>query len=354
MAAHGNVSRSFVKQKVYSCRTCAAAVGGPVGVCYGCFVSCHTTHDVVELFDCRGFRCDCGTARLAAVPCELDPKGTKAGEFNDAGAAESSADVESRHLVPHNSYNHNFDGVFCVCREVYDPDREEGTMFQCVACQDWFHDRCIGEMPGEDDFEEFVCSKCASEHAFLMRYAQDARMFVRKAADADDAGEAGGIRTPSVAAGSKRALDAGGADPGAGSDSTVCSMPEGGDGDSAEGTPPRNLFAVDGWRERICKCSACADMYRRHRLGFLVDAEATFQPPPDADAGKSLLDAGMQQLNEIDRVRAIDGIRAYNKFKDRLMEFLRGFGSEGKVVCKEDIERFFEEQNEMRRKRMRR
>nr|KAJ3420094.1 hypothetical protein HK105_006096 [Polyrhizophydium stewartii] len=134
-------------------------------------------------------------------------------------------------------------------------------------------------MPGEDDFEEFVCSKCASEHAFLMRYAQDARMFVRKAADADDAGEAGGIRTPSVAAGSKRALDAG---------------------------------------------------------------------------GKSLLDAGMQQLNEIDRVRAIDGIRAYNKFKDRLMEFLRGFGSEGKVVCKEDIERFFEEQNEMRRKRMRR
>ncbi len=30
------------------------------------------------------------------------------------------------------------------CDIQYDPAKEESTMLQCVVCEDWFHDTCIG------------------------------------------------------------------------------------------------------------------------------------------------------------------------------------------------------------------
>ncbi len=51
--------KGYVRQPVYACKTCG---GG--GVCAGCSVSCHAEHDLVELFNKRQFRCDCGTPNL--------------------------------------------------------------------------------------------------------------------------------------------------------------------------------------------------------------------------------------------------------------------------------------------------
>jgi E3 ubiquitin-protein ligase UBR7 len=35
-----------------------------------------------------------------------------------------------------NSYNHNFEGKYCLCNE---GDYEELEMIQCLLCEDWYH-----------------------------------------------------------------------------------------------------------------------------------------------------------------------------------------------------------------------
>ncbi|KAJ3132376.1 hypothetical protein HK101_004610, partial [Irineochytrium annulatum] len=146
-------SRGYVTQKVYSCLTCSKIEKRPHGVCYGCFVQCHTTHEVVELFSRRAFRCDCGTGKTS---CGLQ-KASK-GLPNDS-----------------NRYDRNFDNVFCWCGAEYDFESElkaeNGTMLQCLLCEDWFHMRCMKNYLKEDSFQDFACSGCVDKHPFLKAYA---------------------------------------------------------------------------------------------------------------------------------------------------------------------------------------
>ncbi|GAC99055.1 zinc finger protein Mlo2 [Pseudozyma hubeiensis SY62] len=140
--------RGYIRQPVYACKTCG---GG--GVCAGCSVSCHADHELVELFNKRKFRCDCGTPNLyrqtepnhanrltrlteqlaypeGAQPCSLRKPG-----FNPQNDA--------------NTYNHNFDGGFCYCErgQTYDPEKEDETMFQCIVCEEWLHESCTSLRP---------------------------------------------------------------------------------------------------------------------------------------------------------------------------------------------------------------
>ncbi|KAJ9479749.1 Zinc finger protein Mlo2 [Pseudozyma hubeiensis] len=140
--------RGYIRQPVYACKTCG---GG--GVCAGCSVSCHAEHELVELFNKRKFRCDCGTPNLyrqkepnnadrivrltehlaypeGAQPCSLRKPGFS--PQNDA-----------------NAYNHNFDGGFCYCErgQTYDPEKEDETMFQCIVCEEWLHESCTSLRP---------------------------------------------------------------------------------------------------------------------------------------------------------------------------------------------------------------
>ncbi|KAG0372738.1 hypothetical protein BGX24_012649 [Mortierella sp. AD032] len=142
----------YVRQPVYSCLTCNPNPSEEAGFCYSCSISCHGDHNLVELFTKRAFRCDCGTAKFKDVKCTLDAK--PAGSVNEL-----------------NQYNHNFLGRFCWCDVQYDPHKEESTMLQCVICEDWYHDTCIGINPHGDDFDDFICRTCTKDHPFLRRYA---------------------------------------------------------------------------------------------------------------------------------------------------------------------------------------
>jgi len=110
-----------------------------------------------------------------------------------------------------NQYNQNFEGRFCACGELYDPENEKGTMFQCLGLgniseggcgEDWWHPECLmglprsktttGEkqtmpsegveetteiwnapagFPSEDDFDHLICYKCLEGKDWLKRYA---------------------------------------------------------------------------------------------------------------------------------------------------------------------------------------
>jgi E3 ubiquitin-protein ligase UBR7 len=85
----------YVKQSVYACLTCTHDTKTPAGFCYGCSISCkhflgwrtktlfkgaslmsnsdtgHGSHDVLELFVKRKFRCDCGGSKFESKNGEV-------------------------------------------------------------------------------------------------------------------------------------------------------------------------------------------------------------------------------------------------------------------------------------------
>ncbi|GAA6024884.1 hypothetical protein JCM8202_003768 [Rhodotorula sphaerocarpa] len=168
-----------IKQPLYACRTCL----NHGAVCVACSVACHAEHDLVELFNRRDFRCDCGTERLGAGSrCEI------------SGRADAPRNTRNR-------YDHNFRGDFCWCGRPYDPHVEENDMVQCVVCEDWLHEPCLmGRQAGKlapkagvpssdqasgpaddegdggdgrgpvlpaDEFDTLICQRCVRQHADL-------------------------------------------------------------------------------------------------------------------------------------------------------------------------------------------
>jgi len=198
---------------------------------------------LVELFNKRSFRCDCGTARLGGKPCELEPT-----ERDVANAL--------------NQYNHNYEGRFCWlvflswayeemwikqklatyivklclfkvrCRIWSGKGRveyvsgmrwccdfrwvkivENSRYFKCCLCEDWYHENCMNggkqgdqeftvwiilsyidisdvntqfqtwltwlQLPECELFEEYVCRSCTERHPFLKLYCDSHLCFAR-------------------------------------------------------------------------------------------------------------------------------------------------------------------------------
>lgn len=49
----------------------------------------------------------------------------------------------------------------------------------------------------------------------------------------------------------------------------------------------------------------------------------------------------MKALSEMDRVKQVEAIQSYNSMKSNLMDYLKKFAENGKVVRQEDIQEFF-------------
>lgn len=204
-----------IRQPVYACKTCG---GG--GVCAGCSVSCHAEHDLVELFNKRNFRCDCGTPNIYRnkKPNNMGNATSVSGELSyPTGAVPCT--LRKPGFDPQNDanrYNHNFEGSFCYCEkgQVYDAEKEEETMFQCIVCEEWLHESCTSLRPSarsspvkveaaiastmsetepplidHDLFDLMICDACVRKpgHEVLRSYAGSAGWIVLvRTEDADD------------------------------------------------------------------------------------------------------------------------------------------------------------------------
>ncbi len=49
----------------------------------------------------------------------------------------------------------------------------------------------------------------------------------------------------------------------------------------------------------------------------------------------------MKALSEMDRTQQVEAMQSYNSMKSDLMEYFKTFAEEGRVVNKEDIQKFF-------------
>ncbi|KAK0495677.1 hypothetical protein EDD18DRAFT_1170331 [Armillaria luteobubalina] len=364
-----------IRQPVYLCLTCAL----PRGICAACSVACHTDHEQVELFPKRDFRCDCPTSALQH-PCTLR---TTPEEENTT-----------------NHYGQNFKGVFCRCGRPYDPNTEKETMIQCLACEDWFHESCcnLRERPDTEviqstnetgpqahsqpqngdiddgasdasssdlppplirasDYDSFVCASCVRKIPTLSRYAGTGGCLV---VIRDDVSAPWRVVTSTedetaevdVSVGSKRALSPSAEEPEAKRARTEVSNSK-----SPCLAPPINpvaqriltvsdpdlgtgdVFLTEDFRGRWCRCTSCLPSLEANK--FLLQEEETYEPPDDPDSGLSLEELGIRALSRIPRERAIDGIHAFNAMRDDLVQYLRPFAQEGKVVDEVDVRAFF-------------
>jgi len=102
-----------------------------------------------------------------------------------------------------------------------------------------------------------------------------------------------------------------------------------------------DIFLTEGFQTRWCRCDSCLPSLQANP--YLLEEEETYEPPEDPDSGLSLEELGMRALERIPRDRAIDGIHAFNAMRDNLVQYLRPFAQEGKVVNEADVRSFFDD-----------
>ncbi|KAF9148408.1 hypothetical protein BG015_009855 [Linnemannia schmuckeri] len=56
------------------------------------------------------------------------------------------------------------EGLYCICRTVYDPSR---FMIACDGCDDWFHGDCVGVAEKDSDMvDKYYCKRCEEKGRF--------------------------------------------------------------------------------------------------------------------------------------------------------------------------------------------
>lgn len=109
-----------------------------------------------------------------------------------------------------------------------------------------------------------------------------------------------------------------------------------------------SLFFKPDFRDHLCRCKDCFPLLKPHPQ--LLEEEDTYEPPlsegSQDDGGStvgsgSIYDRGESALKNVDRVRAIEGVMAYNHLKDKLTPFFKQFAESGKAISAEDIKAHF-------------
>ncbi|KAM4065893.1 putative zinc finger in n-recognin (UBR box) domain-containing protein [Hirsutella rhossiliensis] len=375
----------------------------PAGVCYACSVQCHGEHNLVEIFQKRNFTCDCGTTRIPATsPCTLrtnDATNTKGGVHSEEADANNKYNQNFRNRFcgcecDYDPFQQK--GTMFQCLGL-------GTQDQGGCGEDWYHPGCLVGMgpnciaeegaeqpekktdeavvddeddppmppgfPEEEDFEGFLCYKCVESNPWIKLYAgtagflpavfldpaekpfkpevDDAATKKRKAdGDAEEQVEAKRVKNEPPEA-VKSPTTQSKPEPDSPSSSSNCKQ-------SRSPPAPAGRFSVffkDGFRNHLCRCTAC---HRRMALDHpqLLEEEDVYEPPLSADGSQhggggsthgsgSLLERGESALRNVDRVRAIEGVMAYNHLKERLKPFFQQFAESGRAVGAEDIKAYF-------------
>jgi len=270
--------RGYIEQPVYACVTCQTETGQKFGFCYGCSMNCHLNHEVIEIFFKRNFKCDCPTmGKLCSLELPTSEKNLE------------------------NKYNHNFDGKYCWCDSEYEFSME---MTQCFFCQEWYHNDCIRkeydhEIP--EEFEEFFCIDCVSNYEFLRKYTQSIYYCdTLKIEFQKD-----------------------------------CLLP------ISVGIPAGNLFLRENWRTFLCQCDPCTQLYIKYNIMYLFKEDNDADPIPATEHKTvSLEETAFELLSKSDHATKIEMTTRYSTFKNALVDYLKPFAQEGRIVSQQDISEF--------------
>ncbi|XP_065858591.1 uncharacterized protein [Euphorbia lathyris] len=360
------------RQAIFSCLTCTP--DGNAGVCTACSLSCHDGHEIVELWTKRNFRCDCGNSKFGEFFCKLFPQ----------------KEVENAN----NSYNQNFKGLYCTCGRPYpDPDAEEQEeMIQCIACEDWFHEEHIGlesskEIPrdeeGEPLYEDFICKTCSANCSFLTLYPQNICAVGCKTGDVatntskdknvledtlsatasgkleNDKDDSPSMKSMSVA---NESVIGESSEKTVGSDQnmedanlkTTCALGV----DSLANLPvleSKPLFLLKNWREMLCRCENCLDMYNQKKISYLFDKEDSiveYEKMAKQKREEKLQKqegADMSFFNNLGHVKKMEILNGIADLEDVFRTFAESFDT-SKPITSSDVHQIFENLKKKRRR----
>lgn len=338
------------RQALYSCLTCQPKAKKDnslaIGLCLACSLSCHENHDLIELYTKRAFRCDCGI-KPGSVKCQLVPTkkindGTQSSSSSSSSSFKSSIQPNER-----NQYNINFSGLYCTCLRPYpdDEDNIDDIMIQCVCCENWYHSRHLqGKAPDQSAYSEMICDACMSKNEFLQDYiglavesvdAEESKNNITLNVTSCEEEQDNSVDDESAAKKLKLSEDA-------------CIRPKVSLNDADDDGKEKALkstFWKQGWRQNLCKCVRCIDLYEKHKVDFLIDEEDTVHFYEEVGSKKTksnVYDESMQALSSLSRVNQVNAVVEYNKMKDKLFEFLQSFVTANKIVTDEDIRSFFQ------------
>ncbi|TQW00121.1 mlo2 [Cordyceps javanica] len=219
--------------------------------------------------------------------------------------------------------------------------------------------------PEEENFEGFLCYKCVESNPWIKKYAgtsgflpavhleptraettQTTTGSKRKAEDEEEQDDAKRVKT-----GPQASADA---VPTPVNDQMTSASPEGCKLPNLGNAPTGrfSLFFKEDFRDKFCRCGDCFP--KLNAFPQLLEEEEVYEPPmsdggDDASqngggstAGSgSLLERGESALRNVDRVRAIEGVMAYNHLKERLKPFFQQFADSGQAIGAEDIKAYF-------------
>lgn len=107
------------------------------------------------------------------------------------------------------------------------------------------------------------------------------------------------------------------------------------------------------WRNSLCKCTDCLQMYKEFRVEFITDLEDSvlfYQNKGlskyEQESQQPLQIDDIPELNNLGHVGRIEVLMGYNKLRDKLSEFLGSFISDDRVITKDDVNGFFEKMKE--------
>lgn len=323
----------YIRQSLFVCLSCTPPASGRTGegadapaasktvaVCYACSIACHFKCELIELGPKRHHRCDCGNSNFPT-------------------SARCTLTEEKDYLNPENGVPprtiHNFEGKFCSCDVPYGENNDLGDMLQCTLCEDWFHEGCLGdEIPSEDDFDELICPSCVEAYLFLSPLATikgDSEVTV----DVDDDLTHQG--------------------------SSICLSSYGLPAKTKGQAKAKALFLKETFRDFLCHCEKCTKLLKDNGIDFIYSVEPIYEPEEDKDAGSIPLEGiyirstfhlnhGILRLSHLVVVNALDknvnradvtkGVKAMDRFRASLMEFLKPHLEQKRIVTK-DVHHIF-------------
>lgn len=221
--------------------------------------------------------------------------------------------------------------------------------------------------PHEDDFDSFICYKCVEANPWIKQYAgtpgflpavfkRDSTETVAPIAIANNSKKRKASEDVEADTDSQKRFKEDPTEPSEPQLSTTSEPTLSNHKHDSLPPPPAgklSLFVTSDFRDHLCHCPSCFPKLIPHPQ--LREEEETYEPPL-SDAGSeappgsgarsqgtgSLYDRGEAALNNVDRVRAIEGVMVYNHLKDKVKEFLKPFAESGQAVGAEDIKAYFE------------
>lgn len=142
-------------------------------------------------------------------------------------------------------------------------------MLQCLLCEDWYHEDCLGQVPPSETFDEMICFKCVARHPFLLCLANSLKVVLSLTDDVhvdietfDDASPPSKRNKPHT--------------------TNACCFHAHPDAEQ-EPNDSSSIFMAQGWRSDLCTCPKCEELLKTNNLHYVYQEEPVYEPEAETE-----------------------------------------------------------------------